>query len=159
MADWTLKNIYFLSLMSLGYIVGEIAHFLINTSTRAVAQEIHYGDLACFRNLTVNVTGNTTGTCKDFVNEIDCVEHEHCSWDYNGFGLEYQILAGPSFIAVFTICCVIIGITSDNFVKVGRNRIMAVGFLLFSLSCFLMGFSSSYWQLVILRMGIAAGKH
>eukprot|EP00094_Tigriopus_californicus_P011698 TCALIF_11302-PA protein Name:"Similar to spns2 Protein spinster homolog 2 (Danio rerio)" AED:0.05 eAED:0.05 QI:1/0/0/1/0.5/0.33/3/0/447 len=159
MADWTLKNIYFLSLMSLGYIVGEIAHFLINTSTRAVAQDIHYGDQACFRNLTVNVSENSNVTsCKDLDQQEDCVQHDHCSWDYNGLGLQYQILAGPSFIAVFTICCVIIGITSDNFVKVGRNRIMAVGVLVFSLSCFLMGFSNSYWQLVLLRMGIAAGE-
>ena len=36
--DWNLKNITFLSLLTLGYIFGEIAHFLINTSSKAVAQ-------------------------------------------------------------------------------------------------------------------------
>ena len=32
--DWTLKNTYFLMLMTVGYIIGEIAHFLINTTNR-----------------------------------------------------------------------------------------------------------------------------
>ena len=32
--DWTWKNTYFLALMTVGYIIGEIAHFLINTTNR-----------------------------------------------------------------------------------------------------------------------------
>ncbi len=35
---------------------------------------------------------------------------------------------------------------------------MAIGVLVFSISLFLMGLSNSYWQLVLLRMGIAAGE-
>ena len=40
--DWTFKNITYLSLLTVGYICGEIAHFLINTSSKAVAQGIIY---------------------------------------------------------------------------------------------------------------------
>ena len=36
--DWTLKNLTYLSLLTIGYICGEIAHFLINTSSKPVAQ-------------------------------------------------------------------------------------------------------------------------
>ena len=39
--DWTFKNITYLSLMTVGYICGEIAHFLINTSSKAVAQGMY----------------------------------------------------------------------------------------------------------------------
>ena len=33
-SDWNFSNTYLLVLMSLGYIVGELAHFLINTTSR-----------------------------------------------------------------------------------------------------------------------------
>ena len=35
-SDWNFSNTYLLVLMSLGYIVGELAHFLINTTSRFV---------------------------------------------------------------------------------------------------------------------------
>ena len=37
-SDWTVTNIWYLSLMTLGYIFGEIAHFLINTTSKEVAR-------------------------------------------------------------------------------------------------------------------------
>ena len=33
-SDWNFSNTYLLVLMSLGYIVGELDHFLINTTSR-----------------------------------------------------------------------------------------------------------------------------
>lgn len=36
-----------------------------------------------------------------------------CSWDYDGSGVQYQVLAGPAFIAVFTISGIIIGTLGD----------------------------------------------
>jgi len=39
----------------------------------------------------------------------------YCEWTYNGLGLDYQIIAGPSFIAVYTILGVILGIVADRF--------------------------------------------
>ena len=37
-SDWSSKNVFYLSLMTLGYVFGEIAHFLINTTSREVAR-------------------------------------------------------------------------------------------------------------------------
>ena len=37
-SDWTINNIWYLALMTFGYIFGEIAHFLINTTSREVAR-------------------------------------------------------------------------------------------------------------------------
>ena len=90
MGDWTFKNSYFLALMTLGYVIGEVAHFLINTSSRATARDIHYGDQSCYRLLSVNVTGDSAD-CTSFKTEKECVPNPHCEWNYSGFGLDYQV--------------------------------------------------------------------
>ena len=160
-AEWTAKKVYYLGVMTVAYVFGEIAHFLINTSSRAVAKDVAFGDLACYRNtsyvLAESVEANATA-CASLKSESECAAQAHCEWNYSGLGLEYQLLAGPSFIAVFTVSSVLAGFAADTIKAVGRNRIMAGGVALFSVSCFLMGLAGSYWQLVILRMGIAAGK-
>ena len=71
-----------------------------------------------------------------------------------------QVLSGTIFALTFTFCCLAVGFTSDRVAKsaFGRHRLMAVGVLIFSSSCLLWGFSSAYWHLVILRVGIAAGE-
>lgn len=46
----------------------------------------------------------------------------YCEWNYNGLGLDYQVLAGPSFIAVYTIVGVILGIAADRYNRYDRNR-------------------------------------
>ena len=38
-----------------------------------------------------------------------------CVWDYNGQGIEYQILAGPSFILALCVGGIITGILSDRY--------------------------------------------
>ena len=50
--DWNIRNSYFLVLMSLGYVIGEIAHFLIITTSRSVARDVQYGDKGCYDNST-----------------------------------------------------------------------------------------------------------
>ncbi|KAF3427386.1 hypothetical protein E2986_08014, partial [Frieseomelitta varia] len=79
----------------------------------------------------------------------------YCEWNYNGLGLDYQILAGPSFIAVFTIVGVALGIAAD---KYNRVKLLTVCTLIFSIAIVLMGAVGEYWQLVILRMILAAGE-
>ena len=39
MSDWTFKNTSFLALITAGYIVGEIAHFLIATTSEVSERE------------------------------------------------------------------------------------------------------------------------
>jgi MFS family permease len=110
-------------------------------------------------------------------------------------GLEYQILAGPAYIAVFSVSLVVMGVASDKLHKIGRNRkemqlsaenikianleehlkfchtslhfvksrptinrLMAIGYFIFSVSSLLTGFAQEYWHLVVLRMGVAIGK-
>ena len=43
MGDWTLKNSCYLTLMTSAYIIGEIAHFLINTTGREVGESFILG--------------------------------------------------------------------------------------------------------------------
>ena len=101
--------------------------------------------------------------CGNLENGSICSAEPRCDYNYTGSGIEYQILAGPAFIAVFTFANIITGLTSDRIAGyskyIGRHTIMAVGVVILSLSCLLMGFSNAYWQLVILRMGIALGKY
>lgn len=39
----------------------------------------------------------------------------YCEWDRNGLGLDYQVIAGPAFILVFTFMGVILGIAADRY--------------------------------------------
>lgn len=91
MGELTVKNVYYLALMTLSYIVGELTHFLINTTSRAVAREVEFGDQSCFKNQT-NVSSNEKAVnCTDLKNETECVSQAECYWHYNGLGLQYQV--------------------------------------------------------------------
>lgn len=79
----------------------------------------------------------------------------YCEWNYNGLGLDYQLLAGPSFIAVFTVAGVILGIAAD---KYNRVRMLFVCTLIFSIAIILQGSVTEYWQMVVLRMVMALGE-
>jgi len=153
---WTFSKAMFLAWMSMAYIIGEIAHFMINTTSREVAQDIHYGDQACFANKSVENTGES---CSSLKNVTVCGENPACTYDYSGTGYEYQILAGPAFVAVFTVSGLVFAIASDYlYDKFSRTLILALGTFTFSAACVLMGFSNAYWQLVVLRGLIAMGE-
>jgi len=160
--DWTFKNTYFLMLMTIGYIIGEIAHFLINTTNRAVARDVHFGDKSCYLNSSFYGSDSVKGsTCSAKKNESECqLVSPECEWNYSGVGIQYQALSGPIFVWTFVFCSLAVGFTSDKIAasSFGRHRLMAIGVLIFSTSCLLFGFSQSYWHLVILRVGIAAGE-
>lgn len=79
----------------------------------------------------------------------------YCEWNYNGLGLEYQLLAGPSFIAVYTIIGIFIGVAADRY---NRVRLLAYCALIYSIAIFLMGTVEKYWHLVLLRMLLALGE-
>merc|ERR1719189_1115461 len=129
--------------MTVAYIVGEVAHFLINTTGRAVAREIHFGDSACFPANKSNQATNCTAIKK----QAEC-ESQDCAWDYSGLGLEYQVLAGPAFVAVFSVSAVILATTSDRLAgRVPRTLVLGIGTLIFSLALLGMGLATSYWHL------------
>jgi len=162
MGDWTLRNSYYLTLMTAAYIIGEIAHFLINTTGREVARDIHFGDKACYYNET-NIDSSshnkTSSSCSQIKEQKECTRMVSCSWEYSGLGIEYQILAGPAFVAVFSVSGVFISVLSDKLkASVSRVILVGCGAAVFSAACLLMGVADSYWQLVLLRMLIAGGE-
>ena len=149
--DWTLKNISFLALITSGYVIGEIAHFLIATTSKDVANSIPYGDQVC------KDRANQTQLidCGALEAEAVCVAEPQCEWKYNGQGTDFQLLVGPAFIYTFATAALIMGFLLDKF---NRPIIMSVGIMVFSVSCILMGISNAFWQLIVLRMGIALGE-
>ena len=60
---------YVVWLMSLCYGIGELSHFLVGTTSRAMSQELGYGDQSCLRNESLHYDLNTFDvTCSDFAN-------------------------------------------------------------------------------------------
>jgi len=147
------SNVGVLGLLTLSYMVGEVAHFLIAVTSKDLARSIGFGDMRCYAN--TSTMGEMTAVCAGFKAAEDCEDHAGCEWLYSGQGWEYQILAGPAFIVVFTISGVIMGFLAD---RVSRPLLLSASVFVFSLSLILMGLSTKYWQLVVLRMGIAAGE-
>ncbi|XP_049767133.1 D-xylose transporter [Schistocerca cancellata] len=151
---------YVLAVVSIGYVLGELGHYLIGVTTKAMANDLHYGDISCQLNTTEYTVAQLPVHCNEANSSEVCLEFNingtpYCEWTYNGQGLDYQILAGPSFIAVFTVVGVIMGILADRF---NRVRCLAICTLIFSIAIVLTGAVKEFWQLVILRMVMAAGE-
>ncbi|XP_020294303.1 uncharacterized protein LOC109859955 [Pseudomyrmex gracilis] len=151
---------YALAIVSIGYVLAELGHFLIGATSKAIAEDLHYGDIACQFNSTTLSTIDVPIKCEDAKNSTDCQSLElngsyYCEWNYNGLGLDYQILAGPSFIAVYTVVGVLLGIAADRY---NRVKLLTVCTLVFSIAIILSGAVTEYWQLLILRMIHAAGE-
>ncbi|XP_076067893.1 D-galactonate transporter [Oratosquilla oratoria] len=156
-----------LSILTMVYVIGELSHFLLGIVTRPMSQDIHYGDRACLPNPSLS----TSTDCHEATNVTECsnmnldgasltdafteISPSHCIWDYSGLGLEYQILAGPAFIAVFTTTGILLGIAAD---RVNRKLLVTSCCLLLSVATGLMGAATSFWHLVVLRMLIGAGE-
>lgn len=79
----------------------------------------------------------------------------YCEWTYNGLGIDYQLLAGPSYILVFTVLGVVLGVLADRY---NRVQMLTVCTLIFAAAIFFQGSVGSYWQLIVLRMIMAAGE-
>lgn len=136
--------------LMLCYAVGELGHFLLGATSRAMAQSIHFGDEGC---LAMNDT--YLATCSNFsTNEHECSNitadgTNVCRWDYTGSGVEYQLLAGPFFVAIFTVMGVVLGALGDRY---SRVKILSVCVFICSATVLFTGFSSQYWQLALLRL-------
>ena len=77
-----------------------------------------------------------------------------CVWCFSGQGWQYQVLAGPGFIVMFTISGIIMGYLAD---RISRPRLLSLSMLVFSVCMMLSALATSYLQLLLLRMGLAAG--
>nr|AER70324.1 cis, cis-muconate transporter protein [Bombyx mori]BAM34534.1 major facilitator superfamily protein [Bombyx mori] len=151
---------YVLGLVSVGYILGELGHYLIGTTSKVTAEDLHYGDKSCMLNATHLSLSQLPVVCEK-VNSSEICESltlngtRYCEWGYNGLGIDYQVLAGPAFMAVFTVVGVILGVVAD---KYNRARILSICTLVFVVAILLMGTVTEYWHLVVLRMVMAAGE-
>ncbi|CAH0713995.1 unnamed protein product, partial [Brenthis ino] len=152
---------YVLGLVSVGYILGELGHYLIGTTSKLTAEDLHYGDKSCMLNLTHHLRLSQLPVICEKVNTSDTCESltlngtRYCDWGYNGLGIDYQVLAGPVYMAVFTVVGIIIGVAADKF---NRARILGFCTLVFVIAILLMGSVKEYWHLVLLRMIMAAGE-
>lgn len=77
---------------------------------------------------------------------------KNCEWDYNGLGSDYQILAGPVFMAGFTIAGIFWGIAAD---KLNRVHLVVITTVIFSIASIGTAFAVTYWHLVLLRLLLA----
>ena len=57
------SNIGVLGLLTLSYMVGEVAHFLIAVTSKDLARSIKFGDMRCYANDTA---GELSGVCTGF---------------------------------------------------------------------------------------------
>ena len=78
-----------------------------------------------------------------------------CKWDYDGTGEQYQILAGPVFILVYTLSGIPLGFLSGVY---NRKNILAFCLILWSSMTLLTGFSTQYWHLVVTRFILGIGS-
>ncbi|KAL1488253.1 hypothetical protein ABEB36_015207 [Hypothenemus hampei] len=151
---------YVLAIVSIGYVLGELGHYMIGVTSKAIATDLHYGDITCQLNNTELDLNGSPEVCSDANDSDTCMALTidgvpYCEWTYNGLGLDYQILAGPSFIAVFTIVGVIMGFLADKF---NRVRMLGIATAVFSVAIVVSGAVTEYWHLVVLRMIMAAGE-
>ena len=103
-------------------------------SVLQVARDVHFGDLQCY--------GNTSEAgCSEAAGEAECGARPGCSWDYSGLGYQYQVgggraeaaadpavqlLAGPAFVAVFSVSGVLVAVTADR-LRAAVSRVVLVG--------------------------------
>ncbi|KAH8364964.1 uncharacterized protein LOC110179629 isoform X2 [Drosophila serrata] len=153
-------NSYVLAILTIGYILGELGHYLIGVTSKQTAIELDYGDHACQQNNSMFNRHELPTQCSAVGNESSCYALDfngtgYCEWNYNGLGIDYQILAGPTFILIFTIAGVFMGFAAD---KYNRVKMLTVCTVIFGIAMILQGTVKEYWQLVLLRMVMAAGE-
>ena len=54
-----------LSYLTVAYVFGEMSHFLVGVTSRDMARDIEYGDLACYDNDSFTGELNSSVVCED----------------------------------------------------------------------------------------------
>lgn len=162
---FNLTNVWALFLFLLTYLLNQLDRFLFGITAKSMAQEIHFGDRACMINTSFTesdlVSDNGTDFKCEATSQKSCenllnMNGSHvCKWDYNGQGLEYQLVAGPVFIVIYTFSGIFISFLADRY---NRKIMLAACLVIWSAMTLLTGFVNSYWQIVILRFGLGIGE-
>uniref|UniRef100_UPI00398E9CB3 MFS-type efflux pump MSMEG_3705-like n=1 Tax=Pristiophorus japonicus TaxID=55135 RepID=UPI00398E9CB3 len=145
--------LYVLGCLLLTYLLNQLHRYLLAIVIRPLARDLRFGDGRCSPGPTA---GPDSGLCRNSSSRARCLslrnenETEYCQWDYDGTGWEYQVMAGPVFILVFTFTGIFVGFMADS---VNRKNFLSASLFLWSLMTLLMGFAKQYWHLVLLRFG------
>lgn len=60
---------YVLGVLTVGYILGELGHYLIGVTSKQTAIELDYGDIACQQNNSMFLRTDVPLQCADIQNE------------------------------------------------------------------------------------------
>ena len=153
MANWSARNCSYLGLLTLAYILGEVAHFLINTTSRAVSGLVTSCRLMLPRAPCCRWRGmSTSGTCSATATPprpaaarprgrrsagrgraaagTTPASATSTRWVEAGPRLAadpaVQLLAGPAFVAVFSVSGVLVAVTADR-LRAAVSRVVLVG--------------------------------
>ncbi|XP_022326868.2 MFS-type efflux pump MSMEG_3705-like isoform X1 [Crassostrea virginica] len=156
-------KLYVLLILLVTYLLNQLDRYMLAISSKAMAQEIHFGDKACMKNSSVSDSALGGIKCEKLTSEYSCRNatnnqtHDSgiCYYDYNGQGLEYQIVAGPAFTVIYTFGGIFISYIAE---KYNRKAMLAICLMFWSVMTLLTGFVKEYWQLVILRFGLGFGE-
>lgn len=66
-----LYNSYVLAILTIGYILGELGHYLIGVTSKQTAIELDYGDHACQMNNTELARNDLPIQCKSISNATE----------------------------------------------------------------------------------------
>lgn len=157
-------SLYVLVVLFLTYLLNQLDRYALSITNLETAQELKYGDRACFKKAnTSDAEGKLCAWKNVTTNQTACETIENfngsklCYYDYNGQGIEYQIVIGPIFILMFTFTGIFLSIISDQ-LKNRRVIILTLCLLFWSIMTILTGFVTEFWQLVILRLGLGFGQ-
>lgn len=156
-------KLYVLLILLVTYLLNQLDRYMLAISSKAMAQEIHFGDKACMKNTSAQDSDFNGLKCETFSSADSCrnatsnLTHATglCYYDYNGQGLEYQIVAGPAFTVIYTFGGIFISYAAE---KYNRKAMLAACLMFWSVMTLLTGFVKEYWQLVILRFGLGFGE-
>ncbi|XP_035709342.1 protein spinster homolog 1 isoform X3 [Folsomia candida] len=156
--------LYPLFLFFLAYSMAQFDQFILRATYTQVAQEIGYGDQGCMRNESFPISKSLSHkTCLEISTETECFGAQEngtfgCKWDYTGQGFDYQILAGPVFIGIYTFAAIPVAaiptVTGGSWCQI----LLGISVVFWSACTLLTGFVDSYWQLLVLRFGLGLGQ-
>ncbi|XP_067867937.1 protein spinster homolog 1-like [Heterodontus francisci] len=145
--------LHVLCCLLLTYLLNQLDRYLLAIVIQPLAQDIQFGEKSCLPRESAEWSraqchnASSQDSCLALLNEN---KTRYCQWNYDGAGWEYQVMAGPVFILIFTFTGIFFGFVAD---RVNRKNFLSVSLFLWSLMTLLMGFAKRYWHLVLLRFG------
>ncbi|XP_052789670.1 protein spinster homolog 1-like [Mya arenaria] len=162
----SIYQVYTLIIFLITYLLNQLDRYMLAITIKPMSQELKFGDMDCMllSNYSSNDAISNGAKCEDAKDTKSCFAKTYgngseainpCKWDYNGQGFEYQIVAGPVFIVIYTFAGIFISFAAD---KYNRKVMLGACLILWSVMTLLTGFIKEYWQLVLLRFGLGFGE-